>query len=249
MSFLADPAPTLAVYYGPANAPAVATLGTFARVAVQSALYTPAQLGQLRRGGTQVLAYLSLGEDHALQDWACLPGSAAYHLRANPAWNSVLVDVSHPDWQRTVLERAGQALQHADGLLLDTLDSADSRATLTLLGLLRQRFPGAVLWANRGFGLWPQLSGLLGAGGGVLFEAFSTSHSPYALHSAAGLKYTAHWLAKLRRAGVAVHALDYADRPALALAARQLAAASGLPTFVSNRGLTLAGGWVSLEST
>ena len=246
-----EPFPALAVYYGPATAQALATLGRFAQVAVQAPLYSPAQLAALRRGGTRVLAYLSVGEDHPLGDWACVPGDAAYHRRPNPDWPSVVVDAAHPLWEKTLLTRAAQALEHADGLLLDTLDSADPAATLALLRRLRGAFPQAALWANRGFSLWPELPDLLrGApGSGVLFEAFSTHHTPYALHDAAGLAYTADWLAEVRRSGLPVHALDYADRPALAAAARARAAALGLFTFVSDRALACPAGWPLLEET
>ena len=247
MSPHADPpSPTLAVYYGPATAQALASLATFPRVAVQAALYSPEQLAALRRDGSRVLAYLSVGEDHPLGDWACVPGAAPYHQRTNTEWQSVVVDAAHPLWQRTLLTRAREALRHTDGLLLDTLDSADPAATLVLLRQLGAAFPEAALWANRGFGLWPELPGVLRAAPdpGVLFEAFSTHHTPgYGLHGAEGLAYTAHWLTEVRRSGLPVHALDYADRPELAQAARARADALGLPTFISDRALTRPAGW------
>lgn len=244
MSSPTDPSPG-AVYYGWPTPEALATLGRFERVFVQAALYSPDQLAHLRSGGTRVLAYLSVGEDHPLGDWACVPGSADYHCGLNPDWGSVVVDAAHPLWQRTLLERAAAALAHSDGLLLDTLDSAAPQPTLALVRQLRAAFPEAGLWANRGFSLWPALPPLLSAapGGGVLFEAFSTHHAPYALHDAAGLEYTALWLERLRRSGLDIQLLDYADTPALAQAARERAATFGLPTFVSDRALSLAGGW------
>ncbi|GGI80210.1 hypothetical protein [Deinococcus wulumuqiensis] len=247
MSPRADPpSPTLAVYYGPATEQALATLATFPRVAVQAPLYSPEQLAALRRGGTRVLAYLSVGEDHPLGDWACVPGAAPYHQQPNTEWASVVVDAAHPLWADVLLTRAAQILEHTDGLLLDTLDSADPVATLALLRQLRGAFPDAALWANRGFALWPELPEVLrGAPDhGVLFEALSTRHTPcYALHDPPGLAYTAHWLAEVRRSGLPVHALDYADRPELAAAARARAAALGLRTFVSDRDLVWPGGW------
>lgn len=246
MSFPTDPSPG-AVYYGAPTPEALAALGQFGRVFVQAALYSPEQLARLRSGGTQVLAYLSVGEDHPLGDWACVPGSAAYHGGLNPDWGSVVVDAAHPLWRRTLLERAASALAHSDGLLLDTLDSAAPPDTLELVRRLRAEFPGVPLWANRGFSLWPGLPDLLRAapGGGVLFEAFSTHHTPYALHGAAGLEYTAFWLKRLRHRGLDIQLLDYADTPALARAARTRAAAFGLPTFVSDRALSLPGGWAA----
>lgn len=225
----------LAVYYGPPTPAALRALAAHDRVAVQAGLYRPEQLRALRRTA-RVLGYLSVGEDHPLGEWPCVPGSAPYHLRVNPAWGSVTVDVWHPQWQRTLLERAAQAVAHTDGLLLDTLDSADPAGTLTLIRTLRDRWPHATLIGNRGFGQLPQLAPLLS---GVLFEAFSTTHTPGpALHPPDGLAYTEHWLRELRRHGLPVDALDYADTPHLAAAAHARAHAHGLRTFVTDRSLS-----------
>ena len=229
-----------AVYYGPPSAGALAALARCALVVVQPGLYLPAQLAALRAGGTRVLGYLSVGEDHALGDVACVPGTRPYHLTPDPAWNSVRVDAAHPEWRATLLERAAQALEHTDGLLLDTLDSAAPGAVLARCREIRATWPGAALLANRGFGLWPHLSVLVD---GVLFEAFSTGHSPCAPHDPEGLAYTRHWAAELRAAGRPTHALDYADTPELAAFARARAAGEGLETFVTRRALDWPAGW------
>ncbi|GHF38408.1 hypothetical protein HNQ07_001066 [Deinococcus metalli] len=229
----------LSVYYGPPCPDALSVLARQATVVVQSGLYTPAQLARLRRT-THVLGYLSLGEDHPLGTWACVPGSAPYHTGVNPAWGSVRVDARHPAWRATVLGRAALALAHTDGVLLDTLDSADPDATLGLARALRERWPHVTLYANRGFPLLPDLAPLID---GVLIEAFSTTHAPApALHDPDGLAYTAHWLREVRALGLDVHALDYADTPALAAQARARADTEGVATFVTTRALDLPGG-------
>lgn len=230
----------LSVFYGPPTPQALATLAGFRTATVQTTLYTPAQLAGLRAGGTRVLGYLSVGEDHPHGEYACTPGCAPYHRTVNPQWGSVAVDVHHPAWWAELLRRADAELRHADGLLLDTLDSAEPGGTLALVQTLRAAFPGATLLANRGFGLLPGLARLVD---GVLFEGFSTTHTPaYAALDAQGLAYTAHWLGELRALGLNVCALDYADTPALARAARARAASLQVQTFVTDRALTLAGG-------
>lgn len=231
--------PPLSVYYGPATPQAVETLAVFGTVIIQTTLYQAADLQRLRAAGTRVLGYLSLTEDHPLGAWAARPGSAPYHLRPNPAWDSVVVDAAHPAWREVLLGRAADALRGADGLLLDTLGT-DSAATLALVRALRRQFPQATLLVNRGFGLLPELARW---SDGVLFEAFSTTHTPsYAPHDSQGLAYTAHWLGVLRELGVPVLLLDYADQPALAAFARTRAAEFGLTSFVTNRKLSLPGG-------
>lgn len=232
--------PALSVYYGPATAQALATLATFRAVIIQTTLYTPAELIQLRASGTRVLGYLSLGEDHPLGEWACVPGGAAFHLDMNAAWNSMVVDAGHPQWRETLLSRAAVALKDVDGLLLDTLDSAAAGATLELIKAVREQFPQAILVANRGFHMLPEVAKWVD---GVLFEAFSTTHTPvYAPHDLAGLVYTAHWLDCLDSLALPVFALDYADTPELAAFARARAAELGQSTFVTTRSLCLPGG-------
>ncbi|MFB9992392.1 endo alpha-1,4 polygalactosaminidase [Deinococcus oregonensis] len=231
------------MYYGPATPQAVRTLGGFDLVVLHPTLYAASDLKALREGGTRVLAYLSVGEDHAFGDTPCIPGSAAYHCAVNPQWGSVVVDAAHPGWRATLLNRAEQVLAHTDGLLLDTLDSADAAATLNLVSAVRATASGTVLMANRGFGLWPGLAQYIQA---VLFEAFSTTHSPLpAAHDQQGLAYTAHWLGVLRAAGLPVFALDYAATPQLAAFAQARAAQYAVPPFVTQRDLTLPGGFQS----
>ena len=70
-----------------------------------------------------------------------MPGSAPYHCGVNAEWGSVVVDAAHPGWRAVVLARAEQVLEHTDGLLLDTLDSADPAATLALVGRCELRLP------------------------------------------------------------------------------------------------------------
>ncbi|UQN05969.1 endo alpha-1,4 polygalactosaminidase [Deinococcus sp. QL22] len=228
------------MYYGPASPQAVSTLGGFDVVVLHPTLYAAADLQALREGGTRVLAYLSVGEDHTFGDLECVTGSAPYHCAVNAEWGSVVVDAAHPGWRAVLLARAEQVLEHTDGLLLDTLDSADPAATLDLVGVLRAAAPGAMLMANRGFGLLPGLVPLVQS---VLFEAFSTTHSPrLAAHNKQGLAYTAHWLGVVKAAGLPVVALDYAAKPKLIALARARAAHYAVPTFVTNRALTLPGG-------
>ncbi|WP_240741716.1 hypothetical protein [Deinococcus sp. KSM4-11] len=234
------PRAALSVYYGVPCPDSLRVLARHATVILQSGLYSDAQLRNLR-GSSRVLGYLSVGEDHPLGAYACVPGSQPYHRDLNPAWGSVHVDAHHPAWLATVLRRASDALTRTDGLLLDTLDSADPEATVALIRAVRARWPLAVLYANRGFALLDDLIPLID---GVLFEAFSTTHSPTPdLHDPDGLAYTAHWLHAATNSGLDVLALDYADTPALAALARARAAAHGLPTFVTSRSLDLPGGF------
>ena len=233
--------PALSVYYGPPTPQALSVLGRFECVIVQTTLYPARALEKLRSGGTRVLGYLSVGEDHPHGDWASLPGSAEYHQMLNPVWGSVNVDAAHPAWSVEVLRRAESALRGANGLLLDTLESADAAATLALIARIRASQPAAVLIANRGLALLP---GLAQHVNGVLFEAFSTTHTPrYARHRAGGLEYTEAALQVLRGFALEISALDYARTPALARFARQRAGRLGLDTFVTDRDLSLPGGF------
>ena len=239
------PRRALAVYYGPDAAQA---LTRFDRVVVQPGHFSAGKVAWLQRRGVQVLAYLSLGEvpnapPFAGQSWA--GGEAC------PDWNTLQVDLTHPDWQARLQAQVQALTPLFDGFFLDTLDCAardlrQRRAMLKLIRLLRQWAGSGYLLANRGFALLPRLSGVLD---GVLIEAFSTTWlGGYRAYEPHELAYTEQLLNQARRLKLEVYALDYADSPRLRRFAQRRAGKLGVPTFVSNRELSLPGGYLEART-
>ncbi len=225
---------SLAVYYGHGRLQA---LSRYRRVVLQAAHYTPDDLRFLADQGTEPLAYLSLGEDAG--------PSAPWHRPArNPHWPTTYVYTGHPAWRRHLKENVTAIFDMGfQGLLLDTLDVTDifpeeRAALLYLIADLRVLAEGRTLFANRGFGLLPDLAHLID---GVVFEAFSASWLPEgdcARLGKADLEWTAAQATRLRRLGLHVYALDYCDSVRLRRFARRRARRHGLAPLTSNRMLT-----------
>ncbi|GGQ99372.1 endo alpha-1,4 polygalactosaminidase [Deinococcus ruber] len=235
----------LAVYYGPGALP---TLAKFAKVVVQPGHFTPEKVRWLQRRNVQVLAYLSLGED---------PGEdAPWHSgERNADWNTALVDAAHPAWQAHIYNQVAGAPEY-DGFFLDTLDSASRnlRQTRAMLRLVRsvRHWAGvdSYLLANRGFSLLHRLRRVVN---GVLIEPLSTTWAgsgqsgSYRIHTPQELHYTEVLVNQARRHRLDIYALDYADTPALRRFAIERAADLGVSTFVTNRELSLPGGYTRVR--
>lgn len=242
----------LAFYYGKDALP---LLTRYQRIVVQPGHFSAAQVGWLRQRGVQVLAYLSLGEDGSGQQQPWLTDEPP------TVWNTRLVNASDREWRARIQAQVLRDKAVFSGFFLDTIDAAtrDSRqlrAMLKLIRLVRQWAGPQYLLINRGIGLLHRLRGTVN---GVLIEAFSTTWQPstgsaaarsegYRAYTKAELDYTAQLVEQVRRLGLDVFALDYADTPQLRRFALRRAASFGLPTFVSNRELSLPTGYAPPKS-
>lgn len=124
---------------------------------------TPADVARLRRAGTLVIAYVSIGTS---EDWRAhtrdLPAEA--QLAALEDWDGErYVDASHPTWQERILELA-RLLEDAgfDGLYLDNLDVAEdypetASGVVALVTRLREDRPDLLLVAQNGLSVLERL--------------------------------------------------------------------------------------------
>lgn len=163
---LAAPLPSVALYYG-ANPP-LAELRAF-DVAVVDPDHV-ASPNRLKHPGSELFAYVSLGEVHPSRSWfkqippALLTGK-------NRTWGSRVVDQSATAWTDFFLNQVIAPLWQAGyrGFFLDTLDSyqlvaktPESRALQEegmrrTIHALKTRWPAARLIVNRGFEILPQI--------------------------------------------------------------------------------------------
>ncbi|MCF3651875.1 endo alpha-1,4 polygalactosaminidase [Synoicihabitans lomoniglobus] len=168
--------------------------------------------------GNRVLAYLSVGEIAA--DASYRPEALERGLRLrgkNEIWDSDLIDLSDERWVDLLVDEFARAAvgRGFDGFFLDTLDSveSDGRAgAVALVRRLRQLQPQAMIVANRGFDLLPDLQDVVD---GVLVESvFGTfdfndrRYRPVAANDTAVLVERLH---ALKSEGYEVFVLDYAD--------------------------------------
>jgi hypothetical protein len=226
----------LALYYG---REALAKLSEYERVILQAGYAQREQLDLLRSQGVETFAYVSLGEDFTKDQRWC-------RAELNAAWQTAYVRLI-PAWQKHIYALAEEALELGfSGLFLDTIDMVDlypeeRPAMLELIGKLHNLAAGKPLLANRGFSLLPELAELVS---GVIFESFSsrwTANGSYEPLTAQELAWTARQARELRKLGLEVYALDYAEDAELAEFARQRAERYGFASVVSNRDLTKLG--------
>jgi uncharacterized protein (TIGR01370 family) len=166
---------SVALHYG--AAPPLDELRAFDVVVVDPD-HVPDPAAHRRRtaGRSELFAYVSVGEIHPSRGHA---REAPSGLLAgdNPAWGSRVVDQSHPEWPRFLVDRIVAPL-HARGyrgLFLDTMDAwqsiarDDAARAAQQDGLVRAieaiaaRFPDLRLIANRGFEVLPRIAPHLSA--------------------------------------------------------------------------------------
>lgn len=195
--------------------------------------YSEEELRYLKAQGVSPLAYVSVGED--------VGPPAAWQVGGKRSeWGGFRVDPRHPGWVTRVLGQVRSALARGfAGLFLDTLDAAEEMSrsgTLSLLRELRRVAGRAYVMANRGFGLLPEMAQYID---GILFEAFSTTHSPdYAPLPETELRFNEALACYLRTFGKELFSLDYAGTPELEEFARARALRFGFYPVTGNKYLT-----------
>ena len=227
-----------ACYYGQ---PRIPELSRFALVIIEPGQYTAAQVDQIKKAGTIVIGYLSLGEiletpkgtfPKPAQGAPRHLAIAPYYLDRdgdgqpdrNGSWNSLYVDARSPEWQKRVLtDLAPKVLagKHCDGLFFDTLDTVDvypetKPGMIDLIKKLRAAYPKAPFIANRGFEI---LEGTVPVIDALLFEAFTTRYAPETnrseLFSQSDLEWVDGIVTRIKTAGgadpIQILVLDYAD--------------------------------------
>lgn len=179
-----------AFFYG-AQVP-VASLTRFERVVVQSDHIV--DLDALRAAGTEVYAYLSVGE---AEEWR--PSSRSLppglFLGSNLAWHNRIADLTQPGWRAYLLEQRMARLWDIGyrGFFLDTLDSyqlvvkdahaqaLQEKALADLIRAMHRRFPDVKLLFNRGFDVLPEVGSLAtGLVAESLFRSWNPATGKYA---------------------------------------------------------------------
>lgn len=146
-----------------------------------------------KMAGSEVFAYVSLGEIDGSRSYLDeIP--AAWRMGNNPAWGSVVIDQTSPEWSKFFIERVITPLWDKGfrGFFLDTLDSyllyagnADKRASqrqgmIRTIRAIKTRYPEAKLFFNRGFELLPELHDLVDAvAAESLFSSWNSLDNEY----------------------------------------------------------------------
>lgn len=180
LSAWAESPENVGFYYGD-EAP-ISTLYGYDWLVLQPDMVAEARIDLLGRGGTKPLAYVAIDEiarSHQLylnirEDWV---------LGENPAWDSVILDITNQDVQEFILDELifAAVSRGFQGVFLDTLDSHRltergrsrtaefAKAQASVISALKARHPDAIVIANRGFHLPASTKQLVDA---LAFESY-----------------------------------------------------------------------------
>lgn len=224
--------PGLLLYYGSGELPALAQ---YQRVVLQPDHYTQTELAVLTAGGTEALAYLSVGEDTG-------PPAPWQLAQRNPVWGGHYVDAWHAGWRGHLREVAARALDKGfTGLMLDTLEAPpllrEGRGAIpALTAMLRESVGAGFIIANRAHQVRDAVRESVDA---FLFESFSTTwEDGYRALRGRELLDNAVKLRELRESGKPVYALDYSNRRSLTDFAVSRGFNLDVDVQVSNRDVT-----------
>ena len=193
-------------------------LSQFEWVVVEPDHVSPGDLAYLQKQGSEVFAYLSIGEFAG--DVAQAGLSEATSVVRNDAWNSQVMNLASPVWREHLFKRASALRQQGyTGLFLDTLDSfqlqaqdlqgSQREALKGLLSELHRREPALKLFFNRGFEVLPELPGVASAVAVESIYAGWDAGGGYKEVSQGDRDWLLPRLDAVRKQGVPVVAIEY----------------------------------------
>ncbi|NPA28617.1 MAG: hypothetical protein GXO33_00320 [Epsilonproteobacteria bacterium] len=204
----------------------------------------------------KVYAYVSVGEARKRRAWY-KDINASWILGENRAWGSRVMDLSNPDYRKFLVNRVFAPLYEKGyrNFFLDTLDSYKliakpaaygrfEEGLVALIGAVKRRFPDAGLILNRGFEIIDRVADKVDA---VLFESYFRGLGgeglAYVKKSDADRAWLDGEIAKVRRHGIPVIAVDYMQNPFSKEAERVRMALirKGLIPYITDRDLNRYG--------
>ncbi len=237
---------SIAFYYNKIDS--VRELINYQRVVVTPSLIDDKHISQLHQAGTQVYAYLSVGEyDQAVPD-----NLSSAVMAKNNNWNSHVMNLAAQPWQDYLIEQAEHFQSRGfDGLFLDTLDSytlfaqsesqqaQQQQALISVLRALHKVTPSLIF--NRGFEVLERLPFQPQA---VAAESLYDRYDPVNDQYLAVPKGDRQWLNGqfdvVKGLGIEAIAIDYlpADKPNERLTAAKRLLQEGFTPYVSDGLLT-----------
>ncbi len=246
----------IAFFY--ADKPPLNELAMFPQVVVEPRYIDEQAMRRLKRAGSAVFAYVSVGELRRDRPWYADVGES-WQLGENSAWNSVVMDLSNRQWQDFVLERLVSPLVRRgfSGVFLDTLDSyrlqvsaesgrrAQRQGLVELILRMHRRFPDLKILLNRGFGVIADTrEAVAGVVAESLLRTWDAATGRYEKVADADHNWLKNRLMRIRRDyKLPVYVIDYvppASRDLARSTAREIAALGFVP-WVANPALDMLG--------
>ncbi len=168
-------------------------------------------------------AYLSLTEINQFSPYfAKFPKEAI--IKDNKAWASVLVDITHPAWQKVIQQELSFILkQDYQQVFLDTADGVEILCILhsekcdiyknkaqELVAYIRTKTEGKII-INRGFAIYPKIKNLIQ---GVLIESFfyDKKNGKFVRRGKQDMTWLSGWVTRLKQDKKFILAIDYAEK-------------------------------------
>jgi len=246
-----DSRKSIAVFYG-SNLP-TDILSQYSRIIVEADNVKPQELDALQANGSDVFAYLSIGEVSPTRKWFG-EIQQKWVLGDNRVWDSKVMDLNSLGWQNFLIKTIVDPLWEAGyrGLFIDTMDSfklfatSDQQRELqiqalsSLLNKIHQRYPKMRFIANRGFEVLPSIGHLLEAvAAESLFASWDNSLKVYRETTAEDQKWLLKELHKVKETlPLDVLIIDYMEP-------KRRADAQAVATKISLEGFIP---WVSIPS-
>jgi uncharacterized protein (TIGR01370 family) len=211
-------------YYG--SRPPVEDLRHFDHIVIQPSQILPHEKTALLNLDSLVFAYVSFGEiARNSEDMERI--KTKWSIGVNPAWNSLVMDMTSPDWHQYLMEHHFDRLWREGyrAFFLDTVDSylivttegkqreEQEKGLVALLAEIKQRYPECKLILNRGFEVLDRAAQYADA---MLAESLFHGFDPLTGKHAPTKEENRTWLLQqLNRAqnefNVPVIVLDYVD--------------------------------------
>ncbi len=212
----------IAVYYAPN--PPVDLLAKFDRVIVEADNVKAEEVAQIRKGGADVFAYVSIGEVSPTRQWYSKV-KKTWVLGKNIAWDSDVMDLTNPEWQQFLMAEVITPLWNKGyhGLFLDTLDSfklfaltsqkqkVQATALHEFLVNVKKQYPEMKFIANRGFDIMPEIADQLDAVmAESLYASWDNGHKEYKTTSEKDQKWLLAQLNNIKETyGLDIIIIDY----------------------------------------
>lgn len=227
---------------------ALEQLKEYEMVVIEPALYTEDELEEMASTGTEIIAYLSLGE--------VAPGRWYYPLLeergfygTNPIWNSYYLRLDDPQTRRIILNEVIPQImaKRPQGLFLDTIDAVGPDTKLSalrpymyeLIRDIRARYPNIVIIQNAGLFLLDRTAPFVDA---FMTESLASNYNfaerAYLIRSDSVYETRLQFLQEISgKTNTPYFILEYADSPENITKIRSRLDTLNRPYFISNIGL------------
>lgn len=220
-------------------------VGSYKMVVVEPDFYTRKEILELKKGGTTIVAYATLGEVDPNR-WYFGKMEELGFRGKNDVWNSYYMDLDKSEVREMILAQVLPEImaKGVDGLFLDTIDAVspetergDMKSSMAeLIKSIRAQYPNKIIIQNAGLFLLDQTGNEVDA---FLTESLASNYDfgkqEYLVRSDSAFNTRLGYLNEYEeQSGVPFMVLDYADSQSHLNQIKSRLDTLGRPYFISN---------------